>query len=217
MTTTDTAAILARYGQLTQAMADYPNARLIVVSKHQPPEALVPLLQAGQRDFGENRVQEAASKWPALHARFPDLRLHLIGQLQRNKVAEAAKLFDAIHSLDRPALADALAAVGYSRPLLIQVNLAAEPQKGGVLVADLPALITHSRDRLGLKLVGLMTIPPQDEDAAPYFHQLAALARQHQLPDLSMGMSEDYPQALAAGASLIRVGSYLFSPSKPPV
>ena len=203
--------LLARLDQLTQAMADYPTARLIVVSKNQPPEALLPLLQAGQRDFGENRVQEAADKWPALRARFPNLRLHLIGQLQRNKVAEAAKLFDTIHSLDRPALADALAAVGYSRPLLIQVNLAAEPQKGGVLVADLPALITHSRDSLGLKLVGLMTIPPRGEDPTPYFQQLATLARQHQLPELSMGMSEDYPQALAAGASLIRVGSYLFA------
>jgi uncharacterized pyridoxal phosphate-containing UPF0001 family protein len=126
-------------------------------------------------------------------------------------VVQAASLFDAIHSLDRPTLADALAAVGYSRPVLIQVNLAAEPQKGGVLVADLPALITHSRDRLGLNLVGLMTIPPRGEDPTPYFQQLATLARQHQLPELSMGMSEDYPQALAAGASLIRVGSYLFA------
>jgi pyridoxal phosphate enzyme (YggS family) len=203
--------LLARLDQLTQAMADYPTARLIVVSKNQPPEALLPLLQAGQRDFGENRVQEAADKWPALRAHFPDLRLHLIGQLQRNKVGQAAGLFDAIHSLDRPTLADALAAVGYNRPVLIQVNLAAEPQKGGVLVADLPALITHSRDRLGLNLVGLMTIPPRGEDPTPYFQQLATLARQHQLPELSMGMSEDYPQALAAGASLIRVGSYLFA------
>jgi hypothetical protein len=211
MTIPSAPTILDRLGQLTQAMANYPTARLIVVSKNQLPEALLPLLQAGQRDFGENRVQEAADKWPALRARFPDLRLHLIGQLQRNKVVQAASLFDAIHSLDRPTLADALAAVGYSRPVLIQVNLAAEPQKGGVLVADLPALITHSRDRLGLNLVGLMTIPPRGEDPTPYFQQLATLARQHQLPELSMGMSEDYPQALAAGASLIRVGSYLFA------
>jgi pyridoxal phosphate enzyme (YggS family) len=205
------AQLLANHHAVVQAMQPYPHARLIVVSKHQPAETLIPLLDAGQRHFGENRVQEAAEKWPSLRARYPDIQLHLIGQLQRNKAAQAAALFDSIHSLDRIALADALAAANYRGQLLIQVNLADEPQKGGVAVADLPALLHHSQQRCGLQISGLMTVPPVGDDPAPHFRQLAGLARAHQLPELSMGMSGDYQQALAFGATYIRVGSAIFA------
>jgi hypothetical protein len=193
--------------------------RLIAVSKTHGPEAIEPLLKAGHRDFGENRVQEAAGKWPALKQRWPDIRLHLIGQLQSNKAGEAAALFDAIHSLDRPSLiaslAEAAARGGSPPDCFIQVNLAGEPQKGGCSVAALPALIEEAR-RAGLKVVGLMCIPPAGREPAPWFALLAELGRRHDLPWLSMGMSADYATAVTIGATHVRVGTALFGERAPP-
>lgn len=188
---------------------------LIAVSKTQPAEAIAPLIAAGQRDFGENRVQEAQAKWPALRAAHPDLRLHLIGQLQSNKAADAVTLFDAIHSVDRPSLVDALAAAivktGCRPDCFIQVDLGAEDQKGGCTPADLPSLIERARGA-GLPVAGLMTLPPAGIEPAPYFALLAKLARNHGLTGLSMGMSGDYPTAVTLGASHVRVGTALFGP-----
>ena len=186
---------------------------LVAVSKTHPAEAIEPLLQAGQRVFGENRVQEAAAKWPALMERYEGVSLHLIGQLQSNKAEEAVGLFDAIHSVDRPSLVAALAAAieksGRRPACFVQVNIGDEPQKGGVPVAELPALLYLCRDT-GLPLAGLMCIPPADVEPAPYFALLAKLARRHGLDCLSMGMSSDYESAVAIGATHVRVGTALF-------
>jgi pyridoxal phosphate enzyme (YggS family) len=186
---------------------------LIAVSKTQGAEAIAPLLRAGQRHFGENRVQEAASKWPELRAAWPDVRLHLVGQLQSNKAREAVALFDAIHSVDRPSLADALGKAmtgGDRRPdCFVQVNIGDEPQKGGCAVADLPELLEHCR-AAALPLAGLMCVPPAEREPAPYFALLAKLARRYGLSGLSMGMSADYPTAVTLGASHVRVGTALF-------
>lgn len=186
---------------------------LIAVSKTHSVEAILPLIEAGQKDFGENRVQEAAAKWPALKERFPDVRLHLIGQLQSNKAEEAVSLFDAIHSVDRPSLVDALTKAmertGRSPDCFIQVNIGDETQKGGCAVADLPQLLARAGEA-GLPIAGLMCIPPADVEAAPYFALLAKLARRHGLPALSMGMSGDYETAVMTGATHIRVGTALF-------
>jgi pyridoxal phosphate enzyme (YggS family) len=186
---------------------------LVAVSKTRDAEAIRPTIEAGQRDFGENRVQEAEDKWPALKAEAPGLRLHLIGRLQSNKAANAVALFDSIHSVDRPslvsALAEAVAKEGRRPDCFVQVNIGDEPQKGGCAVADLPALIERSRDA-GLPLAGLMCIPPADLEPAPYFALLAKLARRHGLSGLSMGMSADYETAVAIGATHVRVGTALF-------
>ncbi|MES2754692.1 MAG: YggS family pyridoxal phosphate-dependent enzyme [Pseudomonadota bacterium] len=186
---------------------------LIAVSKTQSADAIRPLITAGQRDFGENRVQETATKWPGLRAETPDLRLHLIGQLQSNKAADAVALFDAIHSVDRPSLVDALAAAlaGSARQpdCFIQVDLGAEAQKGGCAPADLAALLARA-GVVGLPVAGLMTLPPAGLEPAPYFALLAKLARDHGLAGLSMGMSGDYPTAVTLGASHVRVGTALF-------
>jgi pyridoxal phosphate enzyme (YggS family) len=186
---------------------------LVAVSKTHGPEAIRPLIEAGQRDFGENRVQEAQAKWPALKAEAPGVRLHLIGQLQSNKAEDAVALFDSIHSVDRPSLVAALAAamakLGRSPDCYLQVNIGDEPQKGGCAVADLPALVERSRGA-GLPAVGLMAIPPADVEPAPYFALLAKLARRHALPALSMGMSADYETAVTLGATHVRVGTALF-------
>ena len=186
---------------------------LIAVSKTHPAEAIVPLLEAGQRVFGESRVQEAEGKWPQLRERFPDVELHLIGQLQSNKAEEAVALFDCIHSVDRPSLVAALGkAMGTQdrRPgCFVQVNIGDEPQKGGCPVAELPALLEQCRDA-GLPVPGLMCIPPADVEPAPYFALLAKLARRHGVNGLSMGMSSDFETAVMIGATHIRVGTALF-------
>jgi len=172
------------------------------------------LLAAGHRNFGENRVQEAAAKFPALKERYPDLRLHLIGPLQTNKVRQAAALFDVIETLDRPRLAEALAAetarTGRRIPCLIEVNIGAEPQKAGISPAETAAFLEACRGQWGLDITGLMCIPPAGEDPLPHFRRLSALARELGLADLSMGMSGDYADAIACGATEIRVGTALF-------
>jgi hypothetical protein len=186
---------------------------LIAVSKTHSPEAIEPLIAAGQRDFGENRVQEAQGKWPGLRSAHPELRLHLIGQLQSNKAEEAVALFDAIHSVDRPslvtALARAMAKAGRRPDCFLQVNIGDEAQKGGCSVADLPALIAQALEA-GLPVAGLMCIPPADVEPAPYFALLAKLARRHDVIGLSMGMSADYESAVMIGATHVRVGTALF-------
>jgi PLP dependent protein len=191
-----------------------PNdVTLIAVSKTHPAEAIRPLLEAGQRDFGENRVQEAQSKWPALREQWPDVRLHLIGSLQSNKAADAVELFDAVHSVDRPslvgALAEAMDKVGRRPDCFLQVNIGDEPQKGGCAVAELPGLLDSARAE-DLPVAGLMCIPPEGVEAAPYFALLAKLGRRHGLTGLSMGMSADYPAAVMIGATHVRVGTALF-------
>jgi pyridoxal phosphate enzyme (YggS family) len=189
------------------------DVTLIAVSKTHPAEAILPLIEAGQRVFGENRVQEAEAKWPGLKAARSDLSLHLIGQLQSNKAEEAVALFDAIHSVDRPslvgALARAMAKAGRHPDCFLQVNIGDEPQKGGCAVADLPGLIETARGA-GLPVAGLMCIPPADVEPAPYFALLAKLARRHDVAGLSMGMSSDYESAVTIGATHIRVGTALF-------
>jgi hypothetical protein len=186
---------------------------LIAVSKTHGVDAIAPLIEAGQRDFGENRVQEAASKWPQLRDRYPDVRLHLVGQLQSNKAVQAVELFDVIHSLDRPSLVARLAAarakVGRNPECFVQVNLAGEPQKGGCSVADLPGLLAEA-GAAALPVIGLMCIPPADREPAPWFALLAELARRHGLAGLSMGMSGDFEGAVAVGATHVRVGTALF-------
>jgi len=196
-----------------QALAPAASTTLVAVTKTHGPERIRPLLEAGHRVFGENRVQEALGKWPALKAEFPDIELHLIGPLQTNKVKEAVGLFDAIQTLDRPKLADALAweieRSGRTPALFVQVNTGEEPQKAGVAPKNAPALIAQARD-LGLLVRGLMCIPPADAVAAPHFALLAKSAGTNDLPLLSMGMSADFEIAIGFGATHVRVGSALF-------
>ncbi len=186
---------------------------LIAVSKTHDADAIRPLIAAGQRHFGENRVQEAAAKWPALRAETPGVTLHLIGQLQSNKAEEAVALFDAIHSIDRSSLVQAVAKAcekaGKRPQLFVQVNIGDEEQKGGCAVADLPALLGEAKDA-GLTIDGLMAIPPADIEPAPFFALLDELAERHGLPGRSMGMSGDYETAVMLGATHVRVGTALF-------
>lgn len=195
------------------AKRDAAAIELIAVSKTHDAAAIEPLLVAGQRSFGENRVQEAAAKWPALCAAYPGVRLHLVGQLQSNKARDAVELFDVIHSVDRPSLVIALAgamATAAKRPdCFIQVNIGDEAQKGGVALGELKALLDLARGH-DLPVVGLMAVPPEGIEAAPFFALLAKLARDHELPELSMGMSADYETAVMLGATCVRVGSALF-------
>jgi pyridoxal phosphate enzyme (YggS family) len=197
------------------ALAKRPAAAvtLIAVSKTHPVEAVAPLIEAGQRVFGENRVQEAQAKWPALQATHPDVSLHLIGSLQSNKADDAVALFDAIHSVDRPSLVDALAKAmarqGRRPECFLQINIGDEPQKGGCAVAGLPALLERARTA-ELPIAGLMCIPPAWVEPAPYFALLAKLARRHDVTGLSMGMSADYETAVMVGATHVRVGTALF-------
>ncbi len=188
----------------------------MAVSKTQPAEAIEAALQAGQKIFGENRVQEAEAKWPDLKARYADIELHLIGGLQTNKTRAALALFDVIQTLDRAKLARAIRKEidnGAPAPgLFVQVNTGDEPQKGGVLMDALPALLDLCRHDLALDVRGLMCIPPAGEEAALHFALLAKLAQQHGLAGLSMGMSADYELAAAMGASHVRVGTAIFGP-----
>ena len=195
------------------ARRDPADVTLIAVSKTQGADAIQPLINAGQRVFGENRVQEAQAKWPALREAHPDIDLHLIGQLQSNKAEEAVALFDVIHSLDRPSLLTALAKAmdkaGRRVPCFVQVNIGDEPQKGGCPLPELPAFL-DAVCAADVPLAGLMCIPPADTEAAPFFALLAKLAADHGLSGLSMGMSGDYETAVMLGATHVRVGTALF-------
>ncbi len=195
------------------ARRDPGEVTLIAVSKTHPAEAIAPLIAAGQRVFGENRVQETAEKWPVLRAAHPDIELHLVGQLQSNKADEAVALFDCIHSVDRPslvtALGKAMAKAGRRVPCFVQVNIGAEEQKGGCAIADLPALLDQAR-AADLPVIGLMCVPPAGIEAAPFFALLDKLARDHGLAGRSMGMSDDFETAVMLGATHVRVGSALF-------
>ncbi|MFZ3482984.1 YggS family pyridoxal phosphate-dependent enzyme [Sphingomonas sp. 3-13AW] len=202
---------IARAEQLAKRPAGATT--LIAVSKTHAAPQITPLIAAGQRAFGENRVQEAQGKWPALREVTPDLELHLVGQLQSNKAEDAVALFDAIHSVDRPSLIAALARAmdrQDRRPAcFVQVDIGDEPQKGGVAVTGLPALLAEAR-AAELPVVGLMCVPPAGLEAAPWFALLAKLADDHGLPGLSMGMSSDYETAVTLGATHVRVGTALF-------
>ncbi len=194
------------------------DVRLIAVSKTQPAEAVRQALEAGQRLFGENRVQEAQEKFPALREAFPDLELHLIGPLQTNKASAAVALFDTIQTLDRPELAKALAKEiqkqGREPTLYIEVNIGSEPQKAGVLPEEAENFLRLCEKEYRLRVQGLMCLPPFDKDPAPFFRELAALAQKLGLPRLSMGMSADFEKAIACGASEVRVGTAIFGERK---
>lgn len=189
------------------------SVTLIAVSKVQPPDRVLDVLAQGQRIFGENYVQEAAGKWPGWRAEWTETRVHMIGPLQTNKLKLALDLFDAIHTLDRPSLAEKLArqvqARGSSPQLFVQVNTGAEPQKAGVLPDDADAFVADCR-AMDLPLTGLMCIPPEDADPAPHFAALAGIAARNGLDGLSMGMSSDFETAIAQGATHVRVGSAIF-------
>ncbi len=197
-----------------RASRDAKTITLIAVSKTFPAEDISPVIAAGQRTFGENRVQEAKAKWPALRLAQPDVVLHLIGPLQSNKAAEAVALFDAIHTIDRPKIAAAVAqeiARQQRHPqLFIQVNTGREPQKAGVAPEGADGFIAACRDTHKLSLSGLMCIPPADEDPTPHFELLARIAARNEISLLSMGMSGDFETAIACGATHIRVGSAIF-------
>ena len=190
------------------------SVKLVAVSKTFDIDDIKPVLDSGQRIFGENRVQEAQNKWPQLRQEYPGVELHLIGPLQTNKVREAVALFDVIQTLDRPKLLQALGNEirKQNKPIkvLIQVNVGREPQKAGVLPEDFASFLTESITQLGSALIGLMCIPPVDQDPNPYFQSLKDLADAHKLPIISMGMSSDFEAAIKMGASHVRVGSAIF-------
>jgi pyridoxal phosphate enzyme (YggS family) len=191
------------------AKRDPDEVTLVAVSKNRSAEEIEALIAAGQRHFGENRVQETATKWPALRGRYPDIVLHMIGRLQSNKAEEAAALFDVIHSVDRPSLASALAKTGWSGPTYLQVSIGEEEQKGGIALEALPGFLSAVRSQ-GLNTAGLMAIPPADVEPSPFFALLAKLARRHGVTGLSMGMSGDYRAAVMLGATVVRIGTALF-------
>jgi pyridoxal phosphate enzyme (YggS family) len=196
------------------ASRDPASVTLVAVSKTFGPEAIEPVIAAGQRVFGENRVQEAKAKWPPLMARHAGLELHLIGPLQSNKAKEAVALFAAIHSVDRPSLCEALAKEiakqGRAPLLFVEINTGAEPQKAGVLPQDADAFLSACRDKYGLSISGLMCIPPLEEAPAPHFALTVKIARRNGLKFLSMGMSADFATAIALGATHVRIGSAIF-------
>ncbi len=189
------------------------DVTLIAISKTHEAPAIMPLIAAGHRVFGENRVQEAQAKWPALREEMPGVALHLVGQLQSNKAADAVALFDVIHGLDRPSLAAALGkamdAADRRIPCFVQVNIGAEEQKGGCAIAEVPALLKLAKEA-DIPVAGLMCVPPADLEPAPYFALLAKMARDSGLTGLSMGMSGDYETAIMLGATHVRVGTALF-------
>jgi PLP dependent protein len=193
---------------------DPADVRLVCVTKTVPPERIRPVIEAGERIFGENRVQEAHGKWPALKSEYPGVELHLIGPLQTNKARDAVALFDMIETLDRPSLAKTLAGeigrAGRAPKLFVQVNTGAEPQKAGVLPEAADAFIAQCRTEYGLEPVGLMCIPPIDEQVSPHFALLAKMAARNGLAQLSMGMSADYELAIQLGATHVRIGSAIF-------
>ena len=197
-----------------EAVREPASVTLIAVSKTFEPESIEPVIAAGQRVFGENRVQESKSKWPVLREKHPSLELHLIGPLQSNKAKEAVALFDAIYSVDRPSVCEALAKEiqrqGKQPLLFAQINTGAEPQKAGILPQDADAFLKKCRDDYGLDVTGLMCIPPLDEAPAPHFALTAKIAARNGLKLLSMGMSSDYAIAIQFGATHVRVGSAIF-------
>jgi hypothetical protein len=210
------AAVKARIAAAARAAGRDPaHVALVAVGKSMPEAVIAAALASGHRLFGENRVQEAAVKYPALRTRFPDLRLHLIGHLQTNKAEDAAKLFDLVETVDRAKLAEALARamgkLGRRVPVYLQVNTGEEPQKGGVAPRAAEALLGHCR-RLGLEVRGLMCLPPEAEDPAPHFALLADMARRFGLAELSMGMSADFEAAIRLGATHVRIGTAIFGP-----
>ena len=196
-------------GAAAVARRDPSEIQLIAVSKGRSAEAIEELIDAGQHDFGENRVQETLAKWPALLARYPDIRLHEIGRLQSNKAADAVQLFDTIHSVDRVSLLEALVRTGKTPSVYIQVNVGEEEQKGGCPIAEVGALVETVRAS-PLPLAGLMAIPPLGVEPAPYFALLAKLARRHGVSGLSIGMSADFKAAVMLGATAVRIGTALF-------
>lgn len=209
------ATVEARIAKACHAAGrDRTSVNLIAVSKTFASDVVAPVLDAGHRLFGENRVQEAKSKWPGLRERYPGCEVHLIGPLQSNKTREAVELFDAIHTVDRPkiarAIADEQARQGKRLKLFIEVNTGEEPQKAGITPRDAEHFLRHCREDLGLTILGLMCIPPVDEEPAVHFAFLAKLARDLGLSELSMGMSSDFEAAVAFGATYVRVGSAIF-------
>ena len=206
--------ILNRIQQAARlAKRDAEDVQLVAVSKGRSTEEIEALIAAGQRDFGENRVQEAHAKWPAIKARHPDLQLHAIGRLQSNKAAETVKLFDVVHSLDRLTLLDALVKEAHKLnrfpAIYLQVNIGEEEQKGGCAIDEVGSLVDAVRSS-PLKLVGLMAIPPIGVEPAPYFALLGKIARRHAVDGLSIGMSGDFEAAVMVGATAVRIGSALF-------
>lgn len=206
--------IRAKISKAAAAAARAPeDIELVAVSKVQPDEKIDEALEAGQRVFGENRVQEAMQRWSERRTNYPDLKLHLIGPLQTNKVKEAVSLFDVIETVDRPklvhALADEMKKKEKNMPCFIQVNIGAEEQKAGCAIEDLPALLKEAQEA-GLDVQGLMCIPPHEENPAPYFSLLKKLGYRHQLKYLSMGMSSDFEEAIKLGATHVRIGTALF-------
>ena len=215
------AAVQARIEAATRAAGRAPGSvALVAVSKTQPAAAVREALVAGHRLFGENRVQEAQAKYPALRESFPDLALHLIGPLQTNKVKDAVALFDVIETVDRPRLATALAhemeRTGRRLPCLIEVNTGEEPQKSGVMPEAADAFVLECRDQLGLPIIGLMCVPPLDQEPAPHFALLREIARRNGLEVLSMGMSADFETAIRFGATHVRVGTAIFGARRSP-
>jgi pyridoxal phosphate enzyme (YggS family) len=212
------AALAAVDAEIAKACAQAGRRRdtvtLVAVSKTFDADAIAPALTAGQRVFGENRVQEARQKWPELLSRFPGTELHLIGPLQSNKAKEAVALFDAIHTVDRDSLCEALSREmkrqSRTPQLFVQINTGEEPQKAGIAPVDADGFLARCRDVHGLAISGLMCIPPVDEAPAPHFALLAKIATRHRLPHLSMGMSADFATAIQFGATHVRVGSAIF-------
>ncbi len=210
-------AVLARIRETAKACGRSPDdITLVAVSKTHSADRIAPVIAAGHRDFGENRVQEALSKYPELKAKHPNLKLHLIGPLQTNKTRYAVRLFDVIETLDRPKLAHSLAREmekqGRRPVCYVEVNTGEEPQKSGVLPSETDALVGLARDELGLPVEGLMCIPPADEEAAMHFALLRKIAERNGLPGLSMGMSADFETAIRFGATHVRVGTAIFGP-----
>lgn len=213
--TENLASVLADIRAAERAAGRAPGSvDLVAVSKTHPAAAMLPAIAAGQRKFGENRVQEATAKWPALKAAHPDIELHLIGPLQSNKAAEAVALFDVIQTIDREKIARELAREmdkqGRAPKLYVQVNTGAEPQKAGIAPEETAAFLSLCRGELGLSIDGLMCIPPVEDNPGPHFALLAKLARENGLERLSMGMSGDYETAIAFGATEVRVGTAIF-------